>query len=44
MSIIILQVQSLISLAITRTKCDRYKKDHIENFVPMVATLFLEKD
>ena len=36
--------RSLISLAIIRTNWDRYKKDHIENFVPMVATLFIEKD
>jgi len=35
--------RSLISLAIVRTNWDRYKKDHIENFVPMVATLFIEK-
>lgn len=36
--------RSLISLAIVRTNWDKSKKDHIENFVPMVATLILEKD
>lgn len=36
--------RSLISLAIIRTNWEKSKKDHIENFVPLVATLFLEKE
>jgi hypothetical protein len=36
--------RSLISLAIVRTNWEKYKKDHIENFVPLVATLILEKE
>lgn len=35
--------RSLISLAIVRTNWDRFRKDHVENFVPLVATLIVEK-
>ncbi|MEK0337786.1 MAG: hypothetical protein QQN41_10175, partial [Nitrosopumilus sp.] len=35
--------RSLISLAIVRTNWERQKKDHIDNFVPLVGTLIAEK-
>lgn len=34
--------RSLLSLAIVRTNWDKYKKDHIENFIPLVGTLIHE--
>ena len=35
--------RSLFSLAIIRTNWEKQKKDHIDNFVPLVGTLISEK-